>query len=137
MKRSILLYGGALALAAAALQWLDFQFAVRSLSAESYILVIALAFTGVGLWVGHRLTRRSAPPAFEKNTKAQEALGISDRQYDVLLLLAEGHSNKEIAARLFVSENTVKTHLAHLYGRLEVSRRTQAVGKARQLRLIP
>ena len=58
-------------------------------------------------------------------------------QYDVLSLLAEGHSNKEMAERLFVSPNTIKTHLAHLYEKLQVSRRTQAIHKAKALRLIP
>jgi len=137
MKRSILLYGIVLALAAAVLQWLDVQFALRTLSAETYVVVIALGFTVLGIWAGQRLTRRPTPATFEKNARALEALGVSDRQYQVLELLAAGHSNKEIANRLFVSENTVKTHLAHLYQSLEVSRRTQAVRKARELRLIP
>jgi len=62
---------------------------------------------------------------------------VSDREYDVLKLLAEGQSNQEIADLLFVSANTVKTHLAHLYEKLEVSRRTQAIQKAKALSLIP
>jgi ATP/maltotriose-dependent transcriptional regulator MalT len=63
-------------------------------------------------------------------------LGVSDREYEVLTLLADGLSNREIAERLFVSPNTVKTHLAHLYEKLAVSRRTQAISKAKELRLI-
>ncbi|MEM9304519.1 MAG: response regulator transcription factor [Pseudomonadota bacterium] len=137
MNRSIIFYGIALALAAAALQWLDFQYSIRSLSGEVYVVLIAIAFAALGVWAGQRLTRGTPAPAFEKNAKAQEALGVSDRQYEVLTLLAEGHSNKEIAAKLFVSQNTVKTHVAHLYDKLDVSRRTQAVQKARELRLIP
>lgn len=88
--------------------------------------------------MGNRLTRRSEPhDTFEKNERAIAYWGISDREYDVLNLLAEGHSNKEIAKRLFVAANTVKTHLVHLYAKLDASRRIQAVQKARSLRLIP
>ena len=83
------------------------------------------------------LTRRSRPAPFEKNARALGYLGISEREYEVLELLAAGHSNREMAERLYVSPNTIKTHLAHLYEKLEVSRRTQAVRKARSLRLIP
>lgn len=137
MKRTILMYGVALALAAVLLQWLDFQYAVRSMSGEVYVVLIALAFTALGAWAGGRLTRRRSPAAFEPNTRALESLAISPRQYEVLELLAAGHSNREIAGKLFVSENTVKTHVAHLYDKLDVSRRTQAVRKARDLRLLP
>lgn len=137
MKRSILFYGSGLALAAFLLQWLDFQYAMRSMSVEMYVVLIALGFTALGAWTGQRLTRRRAPAPFERNTRALESLAISERQYQVLELLAEGCSNKEIADKLFVSENTVKTHLAHLYDKLDVSRRTQAVRKARELRLVP
>ena len=86
---------------------------------------------------GNRLTGRTAPSGFRKNSPALESLGVSDREYDVLKLLAEGHSNQEIADLLFVSANTVKTRLAHLYEKLEVSRRTQAIQKAKALSLIP
>ena len=131
------MYGAGLAAAAFALQWLDYQHAVRLFATELYIIFIAVAFTALGVWLGYRLTRRTRRPAFEPNRKAVAALGISDREYEVLELLALGHSNREIGDRLFVSPNTVKTHLARLYGKLEVSRRTQAVRKAKFLRLIP
>ena len=137
MKKTIFLYGIALAIAAFVLQWLDYQYTIRLFSTEIYILIVASAFTAFGIWVGNRLTRKSAPAAFERNVEAQTYLGISEREYEVLELLAEGHTNKTIAEKLFVSSNTVKTHLAHLYDKLEVSRRTQAVQKARALRLIP
>ena len=99
-------------------------------------MLIAILFTGLGVWVGYRLTGRGSSDEFEKNTRALETLGISDREYEVLVLLAGGHTNKEIADQLFVSPNTVKTHLANLYGKLQVSRRTQAIHKAKALRLI-
>ena len=138
MKKTIVIYSLVIAAAAFALQWLEYQYAVRVLSTEIYVVVIALAFTALGIWVGNRLTARSEPvPAFERNAQAMDYLGISDREYEVLELLAEGCSNREIGDKLFVSPNTVKTHLAHLYGKLEVSRRTQAVQKARTLRILP
>ncbi len=90
----------------------------------------------LGVWVGNKLTPKKQVAEFQRNEEALSYLGISEREYDVLLLLAEGLSNKEIAESLFVSLNTVKTHLNNLYSKLEVSRRTQAVQKARELRLI-
>ena len=110
---------------------------MRALPTEIYVGIVALLFTGLGLWVGVRVTNRGKGELFDKNVRALEYLGISGREYDVLVLLAEGHSNKEIAKQLFVSPNTVKTHLARLYSKLEVTRRTQAVHKAKSLRMIP
>ncbi len=136
MMRSIMLYGVALAAAAFLLQWIEYQTMVRLYATEIYVVLVAILFTGLGIWVGYRLTARRSSGGFEKNSRALEALGISDREYEVLVLLAGGHTNKEIAAQLFVSPNTVKTHLANLYGKLQVSRRTQAVHKAKALRLI-
>jgi len=138
MKKTIVLYSLAVAAGALLLQWLEYQFLVRSFSAEIYIAAIALTFTALGVWVGYRLTtRRTQGPPFEQNRQALDSLGISERECEVLELLAEGHSNREIADSLYVSPNTVKTHLASLYGKLEASRRTQAVQRARALRLIP
>ena len=136
MKRTILIYGGVVAVGATALQWVQYRYVVQLFSTEIYIGTIAVLFTGLGIWVGHRLTRPSLPPPGERNTRAIDALGISKREYEVLELLAQGHPNKEIAKRLFVSPNTIKTQLARLYEKLEVSRRTQAIHKARALRLI-
>ena len=137
MKKTIVFYSLAIAAAAFALQWLEYQYLVRVFPTEIYIGIIALIFTALGIWVGSRLTGGGGAAPFEKNVQAIEYLGISERQVEVLELLAQGHSNQEIADRLFVSPNTVKTHLANLYGKLEVSRRTQAVQKARALRMIP
>lgn len=137
MRRTLLLNGLALAAGASLLQWLEYRRAVRVLEPEVHVIAVAVLFTALGAFVGHRLTRRSVPAPFERNERALDYLRISAREVEVLELLAEGHSNKEMARRLFVSPNTVKTHLAHVYGKLEVSRRTQAVRKARSLRLIP
>ena len=137
MKRSIAIYGAALAGAAFALRWMEYRHSVRMLSTELYIVCIAVLFTGIGIWVGRRLAARSSSATFDRNERALQSLAISDREYDVLVLLARGHTNQQIAERLFVSPNTIKTHLGNLYAKLGVSRRTQAVQKSRALRLIP
>jgi len=95
-------------------------------------------FTGLGLWVGQKLTSpNKIQSEFLKNEKALGYLGISERELEVLELVAKGLSNQQIAAKLYVSINTVKTHLSHLYEKMNVQRRTQAVEKARSLNLIP
>ncbi len=139
MKQSrglIWLYGLALALGALVLQWLDYLYTVRRFSTEIGIVIVAALFTALGIWTGNRLTRSRIAPDFEKNTQALSALGISEREDQVLELLAKGLTNQQIADHLFVSLNTIKTHLSHLYQKLEVSNRTQAIHKARALRLI-
>lgn len=138
MIRTVILYGLGLALAAAALQWVEYQVWARSHSDELYMFVLAGGFLGLGVWVGARLVHRATPGAgFAPNEAARASLGITDRERDVLSLLADGRSNKEIAQRLAVSPNTVKTHIARLYEKLEASRRTEAILKARELGLIP
>lgn len=137
MVRLILLYSVVVAGLAFLLEWVEFQYQVRVFSTEIYVVVVAVVFTGVGAYAGYRLTPALRRPSFEPNQAALDSLGISKREYDVLELLAQGHSNREIARSLYVSPNTVKTHLGSLYGKLEVSRRTQAVQKARSLRMIP
>ncbi len=137
MKKTILIYGLALAVLVFLLEYFEYRYFVRDLSMEAFIFIIALMFAGLGLWVGQKLTSpKKTTPEFEKNEKALDYLGISERELEVLELVAEGFSNKEIAGKLFVSINTVKTHLSRLYEKLEVNRRTQAVEKAKSLRLI-
>lgn len=140
MLRIILLYGISLAALVAALKYVEYRFLVRDLSQEFYIGVIAIIFTGLGIWVGPRLARRKVVvvrPDFVLDETVLQRVGISKREHEVLELMALGHSNQEIAEKLFVSVNTVKTHLANLFLKLEVSRRTQAIQKARELQLIP
>ena len=137
MKRVVILYALGLAGGAFLLQWLQYNYLVRAFSTEIYIGLIALAFAALGVWAGMRLARPPASAGFEKNTAAIASLGITLREQEVLALLAAGKSNKEIAQKLGVSPNTVKTQVASLYQKLEVQRRTQAVQKARELALIP
>jgi DNA-binding CsgD family transcriptional regulator len=138
MLRTILVYGLALAAGVFVLQWLEFRFIARTHSLEVYLALLAIGFMGLGIWVGAKLFRREPVPAkFETNTRAQQTLGISERELEVLELLASGRSNKEIAGRLNVSPNTVKTHVGRLYEKLEVKRRTEAILKARELGMLP
>ena len=136
MVRTILIYGVLLAAGAFGLQWLEFQFVVRTHATETYLVLIALAFMGLGIWVGARLFRRPPATPFEPNTRVRETLGVSDRELEVLTLLAQGRSNKEIAKQLDVSPNTVKTHVANLFEKLEAKRRTEAISRARELGIL-
>jgi DNA-binding NarL/FixJ family response regulator len=137
MLKPIGFYALALAAGAFALEWLEYNYLTKTFAAEFYIVMIALAFTGLGVWVGHRLTPKTVAPAFHRNDAALKSLGVTDREFAVLEHLAAGRSNKEIARTLDVSPNTIKTHIASLFQKLEVERRTQAIQKARELRLIP
>lgn len=137
MWRTILVYGAILAAAVLALRLIEYQFLARTHPAELYVGLLAAGFMALGIWVGVRLFPRRAPAEeFTVNDKARESLGISEREFEVLELLAAGQSNKEIAASLNVSPNTVKTHVAKLYGKLQASRRTEAILRARELGML-
>jgi DNA-binding CsgD family transcriptional regulator len=138
MKRTVILYALALAVGAGLLQWLEYRYVTRAYSTEIYVALVAAGFVVLGIWVGRRLTPAApADGAFVRNDAAIRSLGLSPRECDVLGLLASGQSNKEMARTLAISPNTVKTHLARVYEKLEVERRVQAIEKARWLRLIP
>lgn len=138
MWRRVALYGVALAAGTGLLQWLDYRRLARAQSETVYVVLVALAFLGLGVWAGLRLLGHRAPPAppFDGNPEAQAALGISPREREVLEHLAAGLSNKEIAERLHVSPHTVKTHVARLFEKLGARRRTEAILKARELGLL-
>jgi DNA-binding CsgD family transcriptional regulator len=137
MWKRAAIYGALLAAGTIVLQWLDFQRLARVHSSDIYIFLIAALFLGLGIFVGTRV--RAAPPLARKdgNPQAQAALGISPSELVVLQEIAAGRSNKEIALRLKVSPNTVKTHVGRLYEKLGAKRRTDAVNKARELAIVP
>ena len=151
--RHALLYGLSLAAVLVLLQVVEYRFLLISNSFEIYIATIAILFTILGVWLASRLMRPKvetqvetiivekevhvvATPAKEVNEAERVKLGLSARELEVLALMAEGLSNQEIAERLFVSLNTVKTHTSNLFEKLDVKRRTQAVGKAKELHII-
>ena len=143
LKRTIIIYGLSLAFLVLLLKWIEYRFIVRDLSLEIYLGLIAVLFTVVGIWAGRKLTARktivlAAPAAeFVLNEEKLKELGISKREHEVLELMASGLSNQEIADKLYVSLNTVKTHSSNLFLKLDVKRRTQAIQRAKELRIIP
>lgn len=147
--RFLLLYGLGLGSLLSLMAWAKYRFVVLDHALELYVLLIAGVFVSVGIWVGLRwsapavlpqpvgLSGSSPASPSEPDQQVVAQLGISARELDVLVQLAKGLSNDEIASHLFVSTNTVKTHLGNLYTKLDVKRRTQAVDKARSLGLLP
>lgn len=145
MRKTVIIYGLSLAALVLVLKLLQYRFLIRDLSVEFYAGILALIFTVVGGWVGFKLTKRkiitvpvSVPVSnFQFDPARLDKLGISKREYEVLELMARGLSNQEIADKLFVSVNTIKTHSANLFSKLDVRRRTQAIQKGKDLLLIP
>jgi len=148
-KRPIL-YGISLAFLVFLLKWLDLSFMVIHQYLEIYIGSIAVIFTALGIWLALNLSKPKIETIvvekevyvtrnehFVLNASLLSQLELSKRELEILGLLAKGHSNQEIAAKLFVSVSTVKTHIQNLFEKLEVKRRTQAIEKARRLSLIP
>ncbi|MBK8228500.1 MAG: DNA-binding response regulator [Flavobacteriales bacterium] len=144
--RTMVLYGLAMAALVFALKYAEYKFWIRDLRMEVYIGVVALLFTALGIWVGKKLLegrQAAAPvaatdhaPSQPPNKAAIADLGISARELEVLGLMAKGCSNQEIADRLFISLPTVKSHSSSLFVKLDVSRRTQAVHKAKELGIL-
>ncbi|HEY7500342.1 MAG TPA: response regulator transcription factor [Vicinamibacterales bacterium] len=148
MKRTVLVYGLLGGLLVAVLKLVEYRFLVVEHSLEIYGGMVALIFSALGIWLGLKLTRtrevvvvREVPvPAggpFQRNEARREQLGITARELEILEAMAAGLSNREIAERLFVSENTVKTHAARVFDKLSARRRTQAIQLAKEAGLIP
>ncbi len=136
MWRTVLLYGVGLAVSAVVLEQLRFRAGGNDISTELHIGLLALGFTALGLWVGHRLTARKRSAPFVRNAAAIASLELTRRECEILDLLASGQSNKELARSLGISPNTVKTHLASLFAKLGVDRCVKAIEQARFLALI-
>ena len=156
MKKTVIVYGLLGGVLIAVLKAIEYRYLVLEHSLEIYGGLVALIFASLGIWLGLKLTRtretvvvREVPvhvevrvpvpvaAAFARNDTQLEQLGITPRELEILEAMAAGHSNREIAERLFVSENTVKTHAARLFDKLSARRRTQAVQRAKEAGLIP
>ena len=144
----ILIYGLSGGVLIVALRLIEFRFLVVEHSIEIYGGLIAALFAGVGIWAGLKLTKekevlvvKEVPvPSLEPfalDEQRLKLLGITKRELEILDLIARGMSNREIAEKLFVSENTVKTHSSRLFDKLGAKRRTQAVQLGKEMRLIP
>jgi DNA-binding CsgD family transcriptional regulator len=139
----ILIFGLAGGLLITVLRLTEYRFLVVEHSLEIYGGLVAALFSGLGIWLGLTLTRKKvlviqqASGPFSVDEQRQTELGITARELEILGLIAAGLSNREIAERLFVSENTVKTHSSRLFDKLGARRRTQAVQLGKEGRLIP
>ena len=143
-----MLYGLVGGVLIAFLKFIEYKHFVREYTSELYGALVALIFTAIGIYLGLKWTRSKetvivkevAVPAngpFVLNTEKLKELGITQREHEVLGLMAQGLSNREIGEKVFVSENTVKTHSSRLFEKMNVNRRLQAVQKAKDLGLIP
>ena len=154
MKKHLLIYGLCGGLLIVVLRLIEYRFLVIERSIEIYGGLIALFFASVGIWLGLKLTKNKivvkevpievpieikvpASGPFVLNQVKLQQLGITARELEILRLIAGGLSNREIAEKLFVSENTVKTHSSRLFEKLSAKRRTQAVQIGKELQLIP
>jgi two-component system, NarL family, response regulator LiaR len=149
-NKVLLTYGVSLSLLMLLLKWLELRFVIFDHAFEIYVGAIAVIFTALGIWLALKLTKpKIERVVVEKEIYIEKSrefvfneteftrLGLSKRELEVLPLMAEGLSNVEIASRLFVSLNTIKTHTSNIFLKLDVQRRTQAIEKAKRLSLIP
>ena len=158
MKRHVLIYGLVGGVLVLLLKWIEYRFLVIDHSIEIYGALIAAAFAGLGIWLGLRLTAKRqtvvvreipvpvpapfvpvpfVPVPFVPNETKRGELGLTRRELEILELVAQGLSNREIAGKLFVSENTVKTHCSRAFDKLGARRRTQAVQLGKEFGLLP
>jgi len=149
-NKATIVYSISLAFLLFLLKWLELRFIIFDHSFEIYIGFVAIIFTGLGIWLALKLSKPKIETVvvekevyvtrnenFVLDTSLVAQLELSKRELEILSLLAQGYSNQEIAAKLFVSLSTVKTHIQNLFEKLEVKRRIQAVEKAKRLNLIP
>ena len=147
--RHIILYGLILAALIFALKWLQWKFLIVDNAIDIYIGLIAVFFTVLGIWVATQIVKPKVetvivekeifitqPEEFTINETELEKLNLNSREYEVLQLLAKGHSNTDIAENLFLSLSTIKTHVSNLYFKMDVKSRTQAITKAKLLKII-
>jgi two-component system, NarL family, response regulator LiaR len=156
MKRQVVIYGLVGGVLIALLKWMEYRYMVVEHSVEIYGGLIAAMFAILGIWLGLKLTKKktvvkekivvkevpvlipaAVAQAFVLNEKKREDLSITRRELEILELIAQGMSNREIAEKLFVSENTVKTHSSRVFDKLGAKRRTQAVQLGKEFGLLP
>jgi two-component system, NarL family, response regulator LiaR len=150
VRKTVVLYGLLSGVLIAGLKFIEYRYLVVEHSLEIYGGIVALLFSVVGIWLGLKLTKTKetivvkevavpVPMAepFAVNSARQQELGITARELEILEHIAAGLSNREIAEKLFVSENTVKTHSSRLFDKLDAKRRTQAVQRGKEAGLIP
>jgi DNA-binding NarL/FixJ family response regulator len=144
--RELALYGGCGGILIAVLRLAEYRFLVLQHSVEIYWSIVAAVFAGLGIWLGGTITKKKpevvvrevrvdGPFVLDENRVRE--LQLTPRELEILGLIAQGLSNKEIAERVFVSESTVKTHASRMFDKLGARRRTEAVQLGKSWRLIP
>jgi len=149
-NKQIIIYGIALAVLLFLLKWLETRYILLDQQLDIYLGIVAVLFTALGIWLALKIRKPkvetiiiekkvvlTSGPDFILNEDELRRLNLSKRELEVLQLMADGLSNQEIAERLFVSLNTIKTHSAQIFEKMEVKRRTQAVDMAKRLSIIP
>ncbi|MEO0900207.1 MAG: LuxR C-terminal-related transcriptional regulator [Bacteroidota bacterium] len=143
MKKNILIYATSMGGLLILFKWMEYQYVSHRLGMEMYLGLAGVLFLGIGIFVGYLFYRGSQQKKLEQtsephlpDTQKLDELKISQRESEVLNLLVKGYSNQEIADQLFISIHTVKSHVANLYSKLDVKRRTQAIQKAKELNII-
>ncbi|RDC56637.1 winged helix-turn-helix transcriptional regulator [Pedobacter chinensis] len=147
--RHIILYGLILAILVFALKWLQWKFLIFDNSIDIYIGLVSVFFTVLGIWIATQIVKPKVetvivekeiivtqPEKFIINETELKKLNLNSREYEILQLLTKGHSNADIAQTLFLSLSTIKTHVSNLYFKLDVKSRTQAIEKAKRLKII-
>jgi DNA-binding CsgD family transcriptional regulator len=147
-NKRILLYGVLLAIFVFLLKWIQWKFLIVENSIELYVGLVSVFFTVLGIWIAQQLNKPKVEykivekevlvyPTDTLDQQALEDLNLSSREYEILQLIAKGMSNGEISQHIFLSLSTVKTHVSNLFLKMEVKSRTQAIEKAKRLRIIP
>ena len=131
--RNLIIYGVVMGLVFFLMEALNYKTRLKEVSLELYGMLVGVVFLILGIWLGINIVQRRQA---KKSRKKPSTSNLSEREYEVLNLMADGQSNQEIADQLFVSLNTVKTHISNIFAKLDVQRRTQAIQKARELNLI-
>ncbi|UZR98607.1 response regulator transcription factor [Chondrinema litorale] len=144
MKKEIVLYGLFMGLLLIVLRLVQYKMLIRDVKIELYATLVAILFLSLGIWFGRKFFIQPINGSSSKHISEKEQLSkvlntehdLSKREFEVLEMMAQGYTNQEIADKLYVSLNTIKTHTSNIYFKLEVKRRTQAVKKAREMQIL-
>lgn len=137
MKKTIFVFSAVIVALLVLFQLSKYSYISGNTSIEVVIAIIAIVFFAIGIYINKQSLQKKESPEHSIDDQKITEMGISKREYEVLVQISKGLSNKEIAEALFVSESTIKTHVSNLLVKLDAKRRTQAIQKAKELRIIP